>query len=1668
MKKILGLDLGTNSIGWALVEHNFEQKEGKILGMGSRIIPMDADIMGDFDKGNSVSQTKNRTSFRGTRRLRERSLLRRERLHRVLNVLGFLPEHYSNSIGWDKNEKKTFGTFINYSEPKLAWELKENGKYEFLFKPSFEEMLCEFSINQPQLIDNNKKVPYDWTIYYLRKKALSEKITKQELAWIILNFNQKRGYYQLRGEDEEEAVKVPKTRQYFDKKTVKNLIDTGKEYKGLKVIIVELEDGNKGKIFKKEIPKWIGLEINIIATIDLDADGKDKIDDDGLLSQRFKILTDVEWETEWKLIKLKTEKDLKESGKSVGTYIYETLLQNPSQKVKGKLVRTIERKFFREELIAILNKQILLQPELFTDELYNECIRELYQSNEMHQTTLSKRNSFVHLLVDDIIFYQRPLRSQKSSIGNCSFEYVIHKVNKKDDKGNRIKNVYEKDKDGNDIEIKEYLKGISKSNPYYQEFRVWQWMYNLKIYLREDDKEVTDIFIKNTEDRVALFEFLMSKKEVVNKDVIEFLLIHNNKNAIEQEIRILFPKLKDEKIEKKIKTSLKEIIKSELPKYRWNYVFDNSKDKEENKSKKYPCNETGVQIRTCLANCVSRENKPLQFNEFLTNEIEYHLWHIIYSVKDSKEYEQALETFAKKHNLYYAQKDDKGIRLMDDKCFVQNFKKFPTFKSEYGSFSEKAIKKLLPLMRLGIYWDENAITDSVRSRANSIKERLQAINFDEKEFERISDDDIQKQVLKSFLNVSNFTQGLKLYQASYLVYERHSESESSEKWKTINDLEKYIKEFKQHSLRNPIVEQVITETLRVVRDIWISYGNQADNFFDEIHIELSRNMKNTAEKRAKITNQISGNENTNLRIKAMLLEFAKDNYFKNENKENTVKPYSKKQHDILKIYEEDVLCQYSEQELKYEKSGLKDKEGKDISIFNISNNSFPTNEEIQKYKLWLEQKYRSPYTGKIISLSRLFTPDYEIEHIIPQSRYFDDSLSNKVICEAAVNKLKDRYLGLEFIKNHHGEKVECGMNNVVEIFREETYIEFVKEQYNNNYEKRKKLLMEDLPDKMIQRQLNDTRFISKYVSNLLSNIVRNDKDDYGVNSNNLIQGNGKITDLLKNEWGLNNVWNNLILPRFERMNQLTQTDKFTSINKEGKVIPSIPLELSKGFQKKRIDHRHHAMDALVIAVMTREHVQYLNNENAKSQKYHLQKGLAQKIRKYETIEKTIQEKDINGVWRIKVDNNGKQITKTMKVPKEYLKPWNSFTADAQNSLENVIISFKQNLRVINNTTNKYQIIKDGKKEEVNQKGVNWAIRKPLHKETFFGKIYLHPKEMSLEKALQKIYDSRDINIVVDKKIRNKINSYFEKGIDISLALKDDELKCISNVKIYNQYAATRFLNDLVSVFKDIKDADKAIEIIEKITDTGIQNILFNHLIAKDNKPENAFSPEGIEEMNKNIITLNNGKFHQPIYKVRMYQALGNKFSVGVKGNKKDKYVVAEAGTNLFLLVYEYNGKRNYETIPLNEVIEHQKWRGSLTKYEQKTTPIIPIKNNRGRFLFYLCPNDLVYVPTLDEKEKREKIDFNNLTQEQMKRIYKLTDASGSIVNFIPASIADVLFNMNNTKQNKLFGKVIYSIQNEIGVGSQGSKNQNAITGEMIKEDCIKLNIDRLGNIKSSI
>ncbi len=1447
MKRILGLDLGTNSIGWALIKQDFENKQGKILGMGSRIIPMSQDILGEFGKGNSVSQTAERTGYRGVRRLRERYLLRRERLYRVLNIIKFLPEHFANEIDFDKR----FGKFKSDNEPKIAYNTDG-----FVFKNSFEEMLSDFKMHQPQILknekDKDKLVPYDWTIYYLRKKALSQKIEKEELAWILLNFNQKRGYYQLRGEEEEENPN--KLVEFYSLRIVEVTADEPQRGKSDIWYSLMLENGwVYRRASKTPLFDWKNKTRDFIVTTDLNDDGSIKKDKDGNEKRSFRAPT----ETDWTLVKKKTEQEIDNSHKTVGTYIYDTLLQNPKQKIKGKLVRTIERKFYKAELKQILEKQAAFHPELQNVDLYNDCVRELYKNNDAHQLTLSKKD-FVHLFLEDIIFYQRPLRSQKSSISNCSLEFKKYV-----------------DKDG--VEHTQYLKAIPKSNPYYQEFRIWQWMYNLNIYRKDDDENVTKEFLNSYEDLENLFKFLDERKEIEQKALLKFLLEQKDFKG--------------------------KVLTAEIEKYRWNFV----------EGKAYPCNETKTMIATRLSKVDNIAD------DFFTREIEQQIWHIIYSVNDKIEYEKALKSFARKNNL-------------DEISFFEAFRKFPPFKSEYGSFSEKAIKKLLPLMRVGKHWSYANIDEHSKARIDKIITGEYVENIKDKVREKAIN-----------LKTESHFQGLQLWLAQYIVYGRHSEASIIGKWNSADDLELFLKEFKQHSLRNPIVEQVITETLRVVKDIWVQYGKGARDFFNEIHIELGREMKNTADDRKKITNQVTEKENTNLRIKALLAEMMND-----ANVEN-VRPFSPMQQEILKIYEDGVLN--SDIEI-------------DDDILKISKTAQPSSSDLKRYKLWLEQGYKSPYTGQIIPLNKLFTPEYEIEHIIPQSRYFDDSFSNKIICEAAVNSLKGNKLAYEFIKDPVLQTVEVGFGKSVPILKADEYEEFVKKHYAKNRSKKAKLLLEEIPEKMIERQMNDTRYISKYISGVLSNIVRvEDGTDEGVNSKNIVPGNGKITTTLKQDWGLNDVWNDLILPRFERMNQLTNSTDFTAWNENHqKFLPTVPIELSKGFSKKRIDHRHHAMDALVIASATKEHVNLLNNQSAKSdtKRYDLKKKLMKFEKAVYTDAKT-----------------GKRIERD--VPTKFLKPWENFTADARNSLENIIVSFKQNLRVINKATNYYESYKDEdgnirlgsdgkpKKDFISQKGTNWAIRKPMHKETVSGKVHLPWVKLP----------------------KGKILTATRKSLDTSFDMKT----------------------------------------IGSITDTGIQKILRNYLAAKGSS-ELAFSPEGIEDLNRNIKQYNDGKDHQPITKVRVFE-MGSKFQVGYSGNKKYKYVEAAKGTNLFFAVYEdEKGKRSYESVPLNIVIERQK----------QGLDVVDLKGDKD---FYLSPNDLVYLPSGDELDNSNNIDFENLSKQKKQNIYKVVSFTGNRLYVIPYYVSVAILNkVEHTQLNKI-----------------------EFTKE--KEICFKLKTDRLGNISKA-
>jgi CRISPR-associated endonuclease Csn1 len=1662
MKKILGLDLGTNSIGWALVEIDHKNKIVRILGLGSRILTMDAAEIAKFESGaKTESGAAKRTNLRSPRKLNERYLLRRDRLHCVLNLLNSLPEHYKLSIEFENDKGKRSGKFKKGTEEKLAYCKDDNGRFQFLFKDAYHQMEIDFRKKYPEMFyhkknGNQTKIPFDWTLYYLRHKAVTDKdfeLTKEQLAWITLSFNQKRGYEKVIGQDEKvqkegeltdsfvgkvksiikvededayeiilvdnnneaielfkykEETKIPITEigdlkeveivsKYDDGGTIDNrkteyiinevreflIIDvrnTGRKIKENLVFEVELETGWVKEQQSKFTPKWKDINRDFII--------KTKYDENGnrILKGADKGRNiNIPKEEDWTLMKLKTETSLtsfntKNNTKGVASFVYYNLLQNPKQKIKADLITVIERDYYRDELDVIYKNQEQFHPELKNRNLYEQAIQLLYPNNGNHQKTLEKE-SFNHLIKEDILLYQRDLKSKKSLITDCIYE----------------KENYDRTDEKTGNKYKKPLKSIHKANPLYQEFRLWQFIKRLKIIKKEDvvneqiniNIDVSSQLMTN-DLKEELYTFLNDKENVTEKDILDFL----NKKYKDLDIN--------------------------AESYKWNFT-----------SEKEPCNTTRYNfiLRT-------KRIKGFDYKTFLTPENEYALWHFFYSVKKKDEFTKGLT------NIISRLLNKSGLSKEFQVELVKNFSSFGGYTNDYGTYSEKALKKMLPFLRLGKYWNEKDV-ETILSEANQeVKQKIldkEEINGELKDF-----------------------QGLWVSSACYLVYGRYSEVGEVQFWQSPYDIENYLKnEFRQHSLNNPTVEKILVETMHVVKDIWKYYGEEIgsneegkiiyNKLFDKIHIELGREMKKNNKQKEKDDKNNKENRKANERIVELLRELKRTNF--------SLQEKSPFQQEKLRILEESLLSsiEYDKDATEYELSGGKitKKEIKEITTKELSKVS---RSDFERYKLWLDQRYQSPYTGKVIKLSDLFDrKKYEIEHVFPQERITLNALYNKVICETEINKEKKASTGYGFIATAKSKKVFCtAHNDDISILSIHEYEKLVNDNFSGK--KREILLSKEIPEEFTNSQLNNSQYISKMAMKLLSNIVR-EKDEDTYRSKNVLATNGTITATLKKHWQLNDAWNEIISPRFKRLNELTNSNLFgdyREINGHNVFINTVPEEANKNFDPKRIDHRHHALDALIIALTTENHVQYLNNIS--SQEKNDDEKL--KTRKEIKFQLTNSRKSFNDEkeWyflppaQIRSKDGIDEFEYQFKQTKSKI-----FKEIVQNALEDTITSFKQKNRVIRQRWNKYFKSEDGKinilKQEGLEKVVSYNVRKRLHEDTFYGKVKLQHKiiNISLEKAIKEEFDLVDIKLSME--INNlKIESKSLKEIIEKLGSK------YPMVIVYEKFVATRFGNGLES-FAEIP-SDKIIKTIHSITDTGIQRILENHLSnyreVVDGKAkydtENAFSSDGVKELNSNIVKINNGKFHHPIYKVRTGDAMGTKFSVSEEGQKSTKYVVTAAGSNTFCGFYQKGVDRKFYIPTLRESIQN------LKNGLEACPPIHP-DDSDFKLLFVLNPSDLVYVPTYEEKENINLVDFNNLRKE---RVYKFTDGSGTTMNFVPINIASLLFNMSNKEQEK--AQIKLPIQNELGLGSPQSKNQNSFDGIQIKSTCWKLKVDRLGNI----
>jgi len=376
-------------------------------------------------------------------------------------------------------------------------------------------------------------------------------------------------------------------------------------------------------------------------------------------------------------------------------------------------------------------------------------------------------------------------------------------------------------------------------------------------------------------------------------------------------------------------------------------------------------------------------------------------------------------------------------------------------------------------------------------------------------------------------------------------------------------------------------------------------------------------------------------------------------------------------------------------------------------------------------------------------------------------------------------------------------------------------------------------------------------------------------------------------------------------------------------------------------------------------------------------------------------------------------------------------PWENFVPETRQSLENIIVSFKNTNRVINKGSNefiKFTSTGNGlKKQKHKQNGGDlWAIRQPLHKETVHGKITLRQyKDVGLNTAL------KDHTNIADPGLRSAVRALLEKFEGDHKKLKkhlaDNPLmqdgKPVNRVTVY-------YYDDFSAVRRTLDDSFDY-KTIEKVSNSRIREILRQHLDDHHGDPKEAFSPEGIEAMNSFL--------EHPVHKVRVFESLGKKFALGERGNKNKKYVEAAKGTNMFFLIYENpeTGERiinEKSSLALKDVIELKKNRLPLGEEIE------------GYSWFLLSPGDLVYMP--EEGENTETMDWNTLSVEQKRRIYKMVSCTGGVCYFIPFSVSEIIL-----------PNVEFSIPNKT--------EKDIFDSRMIKQHCIKLDYDRLGNIKPS-
>jgi len=1648
IKKILGLDIGTTSIGYSIIEINDEKNKNSISdklavsdinndrigifkdAIGVRIINQDTDrfdrgLKLNDPKGSTLTPTANRRKFRGIRRMRNRYKLRRNKLYKLLALLGLSPDE-------------------NYFTNKKGKRGKDN--------------------------DIGK------ALYGLRERAAREKITLSELARVLLHLNQLRGYSSNRFAKDEETKfdyyltevveldwenKIP----VFEKGSTEDVkyyqIKTKLRFVEPYVIIEDdekiiLEDV-EGYIFKKEIDFAVGDFITIKAP-EFKQNKKGKV----IIEEYYKITPTKPDPTDWNYKYQTLHKNLSEwckSGGTVGSYFYKNYyeLSNLSR-IRNNVVN---REWYEKELDIIWTLQYEFHKDFFDRVDVGNLVKNVFKDYSIVLNDVigkvGNKEQLKTLISDKIIFFQRPWQQAKSK-GRCEFEKI--KVKREFAiKGTGIK------------ELKEEHIGrtvVPRSHPIFQDFKVWQQINNVKlIWNTADEKtnlfENAELFKKYTgksieEVKELLFNKLQSSKTLSWRTFVKDELGLDTYDEIEEKKKSKITRKQG--LDEETGEVVDEFFSVNFRKRKRDGTYDDIKLK-------------GNTTRTELQNII-KEKSPEWFvslhdrNKKVTN-LQL-LWEIIYDITNSDVNKVA--SIIKKH-----------FGFDDDICLILAKVQFDD--AGMANLSAKAIRNLLPLMS-----DGKNHTPKTKAKVDeliSINSSETDVDVDEK-LSGIKDfvTDKKARIRLSKFSSENEFKYLNYWEAAAIVYGSHSSKNNS----GIKEMERV----KDHSMNNPVVEKIVNETISIVNLLKKEYG------FDEVRIELSRELRASADERQQMWEGMNNGAAKNEWAKKMLREIKQAMLDDDRDISQLDTEISGSNIDKIKIIE-DVVKYQNPTEFK-----TKEKEYKLTE---------PSNAEVTKYLLWLEQNFKCPYTNQTIPLTDVFARGkvVEIEHIIPKERYYSNAYANKVITWREVNQAKGNKTAYEFIvsKRNPSGTVKVGKKEIPLVAASE-WENHVKEMFPKSG-KRNNLLRKEIPEDPIERTLKETQYINKKLKEKLGELVGSDK--VWITS-------GAVTDILREKWKLNDVWKELVEERFTKFNNGEAKErlnlKYTTKHFNTKTNQYEDVEKFAGMSK-RIDHRHHALDAIIIACTKQNHIQYINNLNA-----------------------------INSA---EIENDDSKKTKYKEIKNDvcvgnssskFKFPWdeNKFIPEVKKALQNVLISHKntnvlispskhRNNKNINSgkvasvrgelhlqtnyTKKKYfenekiDIVKlipllfKKKMENQNQSMVRFKSFSEIVKETVLKEKYQNVLISLLEeydaeklnqqtvkdfskKILKKIEDEK---LFIHEKTGEKItwlSIFTEKNASVrpmglSMDLNSEkEIKDISNPRLRKiaQYRL-KYINDKIAEIKALKLPFKEEE------NTKIRELkeipLYNNAIYEVRVKQKDGKYIWIE-----IKHLENSDIENIEYaKLETTLAIKNKLKEFSLDELKERYI----SNPIFLSDKPTLVKKARQKSFFQDLYELNDGRYVYSRDVFMTYIFVPETSNRKdakREIEFLKFFDAVKIVTL---EKPDKIDYQKLIKKEgYKLIFTL---SKNDVVYIPdeiltdEQIAEINWGDKNEIIPKLFVvKEMTPSRNEIvfqhinksdSIKVNGDEAKNILNTEKLEEEikygdtnmwkrCIKVNIDKLG------